>query len=79
MGEDGQPVEIVYRGMLPFSEMVRPEVPWKIGDRVESKYGDGAGTIHEVENLGSDQNVGVIFDGQPDTLAWLCDDEVRKA
>lgn len=78
MREDGKPVEVVYREMLPLSEMVAPEVPWKVGDRVVSKYGEGAGVIHAVEDFGDEQNVGVIFDNQINTLAWLCDDEVRK-
>jgi len=75
---DVKPVEVIYRGMLPLSEMVAPEVRWKVGDRVVSKFGDGAGIIHALEDFEREQNVGVIFDGQLDTLAWLCDDEVRK-
>lgn len=78
MSGDVKPVEVIYRGMLPLSEMVPPEVRWKVGDRVTSKYGDGPGTIHEVVDFETEQNVGVVFDGQPNTLAWLCDDEVRK-
>ena len=71
-------VEVVYRGMLPLSEMVAPEVPWKVGDRVVSKFGEGPGTIHQTEDFEREQNVGVVFDENPGTLAWMSDDEVYK-
>lgn len=74
-----QPQEIVYRKTLPLAEMVEPEVPWKAGDRVVSKYDGEAGVIHDVENFENDgQNVAVIFDYDPSTLAWICDFDVRK-
>lgn len=72
-----QPVEMVYR-TLPLSEMVAPAERWKIGDRVVSKFDGEAGIIHDIEEFEFEQNVGVIFDHAPGTLAWMCDDEVRK-
>lgn len=70
--------EVVYTGHLPFSEMVDPEVPWKIGDRVVSKYDGAAGVIVNVENFEDDQNVCVVFDDLPDIAAWVSDFEVRS-
>lgn len=70
--------KIVYTGLLPFSEMVAPEERWKIGDRVESKYDGEAGIIHDIEEFHFEQNVGVIFDYDQGTVAWMGDDEVRK-
>jgi hypothetical protein len=76
MGEDVKPVQIVYGNMLPLAEMVSPEVPWKVGDRVTSKFGDGDGTIHNTEDFDLEQNVGVVFDQDPNTLAWMNDFDV---
>jgi len=76
MGEDGQPVQIVYGNMLPLAEMVAPEVPWKAGNRVISKFGDGHGTILKTEDFTGEQNIGVVFDSDPTTLAWMNDFDV---
>lgn len=73
-----QPIEVVYRDIIPLAELVPPDEFWKVGDRVISRYGDGPGVIHQTQDFEREQNVGVIFDAQPDTLAWLCDDEVFK-
>jgi hypothetical protein len=78
MSEAERVVGIVYRGVLPFREMVSPEEPWKAGDRVVSKYGDGAGTVWLEDDDGDPEGVGVVFDAAPDVLAWMCDFELRK-
>lgn len=68
---------VVYRTMLPLNEMVAPAERFKIGDRVVSKYDGEAGVIWDVEDFECEQNVGVIFDFDKDTLAWMGDEEVR--
>lgn len=70
--------KVVYTGHLPLSEMTAPEVPWKVGDRVVDKLTGEAGLVVLTEDFDVEQNVGVIFDHAPDTIAWMGDEEVVR-